>query len=157
MTEQLTLREAIPDDAANLIAFLKKVADESEFIEFESSLRFLTVEEEKIELDRIYNSTQDNIFLAIFEGDIVGFARVAHADDKSSEFGVVVTEEFSGNNIASYLTEDAINWSTDSKDINELTIEVYRDNSVAIHIYEKYGFSVESETEETIFMKRLVK
>lgn len=154
MSEQLTLREAIPSDASKLLEFLKRASDQSGFIEHDS-LTNVTVESEEQSLDEIYNSAENELIVAVFEDDIIGFTRLEKTADGTAEFGVVVDSDFWNNGIASYLTEEALDWATDST-LSKLTLEVYKNNPAAIHIYEKYGFATESETDKTIIMSKMV-
>ncbi|MQS76815.1 GNAT family N-acetyltransferase [Companilactobacillus halodurans] len=154
MSEQMTLREVIPPDAKSLLTFLKKVSQQSDFITFDE-MKDVTVEEEKVALDAIYQSDYDEMIVAVFDSEIIGYCRVENYDDKKAEFGVVVDKEFWNNGIASYLLEDTLNWALDSP-LNEIFLEVYKNNSIAIHIYQKYGFAVESEKEKTLVMKKMV-
>ncbi|WP_125587652.1 GNAT family N-acetyltransferase [Companilactobacillus jidongensis] len=154
MSEQLILREAIPSDASKLLDFLKRASNQSNFIEHDF-LANVTVESEEESLDEIYNSAEDELIVAIFDDDIIGFTRLEKTTDGIAEFGVVVDSDFWNNGIASYLIEEALDWATDST-LNKLTLEVYKNNPAAIHIYEKYGFATESETDKTIIMLKMV-
>jgi len=154
MSQQLKLREAVPQDAANLLSFLKKASQQSDFISFDD-MKNVTVSDEEVALDAIYHSDYNELVVAIFDDEIVGYSRLENVDRDKSEFGVVVDKEFWNNGIASYLLEDAIDWSLDSP-LKEIFLEVYKNNSVAIHIYEKYGFTTDSETEKTLIMKKMV-
>ncbi|MGQ2376339.1 GNAT family N-acetyltransferase [Companilactobacillus zhachilii] len=154
MSEELKLREAIPEDATNLLAFLKKASQQSDFISF-SDMKDVTIADEKIALDAIYQSKYDELIVAIFDDQIVGYSRLENSDDSKAEFGVVVDKEFWNNGIGSYLLEDAINWAFDSP-LKEVFLEVYKNNSIAIHLYQKYGFTTDSETEKTLVMKKIL-
>ncbi|WP_125568346.1 GNAT family N-acetyltransferase [Companilactobacillus insicii] len=154
MSEQLILREAIPTDAAKLLNFLKCASQQSNFIKHDS-LTGITTQMEEESIDEIYDSAEDELIVAVFDNDIIGFCRLEKSADGIAEFGVVVDSDFWNNGIASYLTEEALNWANDSS-LNKLTLEVYKNNSAAIHIYEKYGFVTESETDETIIMFKVV-
>lgn len=154
MSEQLTLREAVPDDASKLLNFLKSASKQSDFIEH-NSLKGITLEQEKDSLDKIYNSAEDELMVAIFDDEIIGFCRLEKSDKNIAEYGVVVDKGFWGNGIASYLTEDALEWAKDSI-LKKVFLEVYKNNSAAIHIYQKYGFVTESENDKTLIMKKMV-
>ena len=154
MSEQLMLREAIPDDAEKLLAFLKKASQQTDFISF-TDIEHVTAQQEAESLDAIYQSKVDDLMVAIFDEEIIGYCRVESVDDQKAEFGVVVDQEFWNNGIASYLLEDAINWAIDSP-LEKLFLEVYKNNSAAIHIYQKYGFTTESTKTETLVMEKLV-
>lgn len=154
MSEQLSLREAIPTDASGLLGFLKKVSQQTDFISYQD-MKDVSADDEKLALDAIYNSSYDELLVAIFEGQIIGYARLENVDDKRAEFGVVVDQDFWNNGIASYLMEDILDWALDSP-LEKVFLEVYKNNPVAIHIYEKYGFVTESENAKTLVMSKMV-
>lgn len=154
MSEKLKLREAIPSDADNLLRFLNRVSQQSDFIVYDDTKKVTTYDEE-MALDEIYQSDTDELIVADFDDEIIGYCRLEKIDNVKAEFGVVVDKSFWNNGIASYLLEDAINWALDSP-LNEVVLEVYKNNSAAVHIYQKYGFTIESETNETLKMIKKV-
>lgn len=154
MSEELKLREAIPEDAASLLAFLNKASQQSDFISYDE-MKDVTEKNEAIALDAIYRSDRDELVLAIFDDEIIGYYRLENIDDQKAEFGVVVNKEFWNNGIASYLMEDALNWAMESP-LKKVFLEVYKINSVAIHIYQKYGFTIETEKAKTLIMEKLI-
>ncbi|APU70949.1 acetyltransferase [Companilactobacillus crustorum] len=154
MSEELKLREAIPEDAASLLAFLNKASQQSDFISYDE-MKDVTEKNEAIALDAIYRSDRDELVLAIFDDEIIGYYRLENIDDQKAEFGVVVDKEFWNNGIASYLMEDALNWAMESP-LKKVFLEVYKINSVAIHIYQKYGFTTETEKAKTLIMEKLI-
>ncbi|MQS51949.1 GNAT family N-acetyltransferase [Companilactobacillus mishanensis] len=154
MSDQLTIREAIPDDSEMLIGFLNRVSDQSDFIEHDS-IKNLSVEQERESLDEIYESELDELMIAIFENQIIGFSRLEKIDKASSEFGIVVDKDFWHQGIGSYLTEEMLEWSK-SAPIKKVTLEVYKNNPAAIQLYKKYGFTTRSRSKKTQIMEKMV-
>ncbi|MQS88936.1 GNAT family N-acetyltransferase [Companilactobacillus mishanensis] len=154
MSDQLTIREAIPDDSEMLIDFLNRVSDQSDFIEHDS-IKSLSVEQERESLDEIYESEFDELMIAIFENQIIGFSRLEKIDKTSSEFGIVVDKDFWHQGIGSYLTEEMLEWSK-SAPIKKVTLEVYKNNPAAIQLYKKYGFTTRSRSKKTQIMEKMV-
>ena len=155
MSQQLKLREAVPDDAQVLLDFLKRASQQSDFISF-ADMKDVTTQDEEIALYAIFQSQYDELMVAIFEGEIIGYCRLENIDDQKAEFGVVVDKDFWNNGIASYLLEEAIDWAIGSP-LEKLILEVYKDNPAAIHIYQKYGFTTELTKDETLVMSKMVK
>lgn len=122
MSEELTLRESIPNDASKLIKFLKKVSQQSDFIIFED-LKDLTVDNERESLDAIYQSKVDELMVAIFDEDIIGYCRIEAKDDEQAELGIVVDKDFWNNGIGSYLIEDILDW-VKSSPLKKIFLEV---------------------------------
>lgn len=154
MSEQLTIREAVKSDAKLLLQFLKRVGKQTDFIEYD--LENVSLTDEETSLDLISESDFDEIFVAVFDGEIVGFCRLEKVSEVESEYGVVVEKDFWNNNIASYLTEEAIDWARHAP-IEKISLEVYKNNPAAIHLYEKYGFTTELEKNKTLIMKRMAR
>ncbi|MFD1418043.1 GNAT family N-acetyltransferase [Companilactobacillus keshanensis] len=153
MSDQLIIRETVPSDAKLLLEFLKRAGKQSDFIEYED-IENVSVSDEADSLSVISESDFDEIFVAVFDGSIVGFCRLEKVSEVESEYGVVVEKDFWNNNIASYLTEEAIDWARHSP-IEKISLEVYKNNPVAIHLYEKFGFTTELEKDKTLIMKRM--
>jgi len=154
MSEQLTLREAVPEDARDLLRFLRKASEQSEFISYDD-MEDVTDADEEVALDAIYQSKYDELIVAIFDEEIIGYCRLENLDENKAEFGVVVDKEFWNKGIASYLMEDALNWAIDSP-LKKVFLEVYKNNDVAIHIYQKYGFATEITKTKTLVMEKMV-
>ncbi|WP_368790767.1 GNAT family N-acetyltransferase [Companilactobacillus farciminis] len=155
MSQQLKLREAVPKDAQSLLVFLKKASQQSDFISFDD-MKDVTVQDEEIALDAIFQSQYDELIVAVLEDEIIGYCRLENIDDQKAEFGVVVDKDFWNNGIASFLLEEAIDWSSGSP-LEKLILEVYKNNPAAIHIYQKYGFTTELTKDKTLVMSKMVK
>lgn len=155
MSQQLKLREAVPKDAQSLLDFLKKASQQSDFISFDD-MKDVSVQDEEIALDAIFQSQYDELIVAVLEDEIIGYCRLENIDDQKAEFGVVVDKDFWNNGIASFLLEEAIDWSSGSP-LEKLILEVYKNNPVAIHIYQKYGFTTELTKDKTLVMSKMVK
>lgn len=154
MSEELVIREAIPDDAAKLIDFLKRASHESTFIEHES-LDDVSVSDEMNSLDQIYNSPQDELMIAILGDDIIGFTRLEQVDEYTSELGIVVEKALWNQGVGSYLMEDILAFAKESP-ISKVNLEVYQKNPAAIHLYEKHGFTTRSKKAKTLIMEKMV-
>lgn len=154
MSDELVLREAIPTDAEKLIDFLKRASKESTFIEHES-LQNVTVDDERISLDEIYNSPNDELILAILGDDIIGFTRLEKIDQYESELGIVVEKDLWNQGVGSFLMEDVLAYAQESP-ISKVSLEVYKKNPAAIHLYKKHGFTTRSQKAKTFIMERMV-
>ena len=154
MSDELVIREAIPDDAEKLLSFLNKVSQETDFITHDS-IRDVTVDDEKLSIDQIYNSPNYELILAILGDDIIGFSRLEEVNSSESEFGIVVEKDFWNNGVGSYLTEDILAYAKESP-IRKVSLEVYKNNLAAIHLYENHGFTTRSENKQTLIMEKMV-
>lgn len=154
MSEQLVIREAVPKDAQQLLNFLNRVSQESDFIEHDST-RHVTKADEELSLDAIYNSAHDELIIAKLGPDIIGFSRLEKFSVTESEYGIVVEKAFWNQGVGSYLTEDILAYAKESP-IKKVSLEVYKNNPAAIHLYQKHGFTTRSERKNTIIMEKMV-
>lgn len=148
MSNELTLREAIPTDAKKLLEFFKKTQD----YEYLEAINTDTTEEEVMySLDEIYESGIDELTLAIINDEIVGFARV-EGKLSTGEVGIVVDKEFQGKGIGNELMYDIVDWFENYSDLYEIWLEVYTENKKAINLYKKYNFVEFHKTDNSKFM-----
>jgi putative acetyltransferase len=69
----------------------------------------------------------------------VGRGRLRH----SASLGMMVHDDYTGRGIGSALLAAAIDLAENWLGLTRLELEVYVDNEVAIHLYEKHGFMIE--------------
>ncbi|MGM0125155.1 hypothetical protein IGI37_002553 [Enterococcus sp. AZ194] len=143
----ITIREAIPDDAQALLEVTKKIGRETDFLVMDEEGMALEVDELAFQLARLYDSSNNVLFVALVEDAIVGIASV-RADSKFrvahiGEVGLSILQSFWGFGLGSLLMDELILWSEESKIIRRLELTVQNRNQRAIHIYEKFGFQTE--------------
>ncbi|MDR0921235.1 MAG: GNAT family N-acetyltransferase [Lactobacillales bacterium] len=145
---ELTIREAIPTDAAEILQVLNQIRKETDFLTMDESDISISVEEEEKMLARIFDSVNNALLLAIVDEKIVGtisihadyHPRVAHI----GEIGISILKEHWGYGLGTILMEEAIAWASESGIIRRLQLTVQDRNDRAIHIYEKLGFQTEA-------------
>ena len=153
------IREANINDAKNVIEYIKKVSDETNFLISDSSERNFTVKKEREFLQNIQSSILEKMFLYEikneFENKIVGICsieginkiRIKHRVD----LAITVLKNYWGNGIGVAL----INYNIDYCKMNsikkiELTVRV--DNERALKLYKKFGFEIEGEVKNFIYL-----
>lgn len=149
MTElQVTIREAVPEDAAELLAVLKIIGKETPFLVMDEKGLELTTEEMMYNLADLYESSNNVLLVAFVDGSIVGTASVkASAKQRMEhigEIGISLLKEFWGFGLGSLLMEEILLWAKASKVIRRLELTVQDRNQRAIHVYEKMGFQTEA-------------
>lgn len=160
MSEQaieLVIREAVPDDAADLIAFLEDVSQQTTFLTLETDDKQITEEEEAEHLGRLLESPV-NCLLVSFDGGRMIAAASVHtpADSKTQhigDVGIVVHEEYWGMGLGTILMEELVAWSEDTGIIKRLQLQVQERNSRAKSLYAKVGFRQEAVLERGIFIE----
>ena len=79
------------------------------------------------------------LLIYIDNNNILGYLKYQYIYDRYEIDDLFVKEEYRNNKIASKLMEELINNSIKDKVLN-ITLEVKKDNLIAINLYSKYGF-----------------
>ena len=149
------IREADIEDAENIIEYIKIVSDETDFLISDSSERNFTVRKEKESLQNIQSSILEKIFLFEIENKIVGMCsieginkiRIKHRVD----LAITVLKNYWGNKIGEKLIDYAIDYCK-SNCIKKIELTVRIDNKRALKLYKKFGFEIEGEIKNFIYL-----
>ncbi len=151
----ITIREAHPEDAAKIIAYVNALLEEPEsFLELSKGEFTLTVKEEMRFLENCWNSPNSIFIVAAEDEKIVGQllcngntrAKVRH----NVVLGMSVDQKYRGKGIGSILIEYAIDWAKGTNIVKRIELLVFKTNNRAIHLYEKYGFVKEGEKQKAV-------
>lgn len=138
------IEKAGPEDAAELLTFLKQVGGESDNLTFGSEGLPFTVEEEEAFLRSTENSPNTVMFVAKLDGKIVGNASFTASSRERlkhrGELAISVLKEAWGMGIGTRLTEAVIDFAKNTAHVEIIHLEVRSDNDRAIKLYEKVGF-----------------
>jgi RimJ/RimL family protein N-acetyltransferase len=140
----LTLRPALPKDAEQVLAYLEQVAGESENLTFGPGEFDISLEQERVLLQQVFDIPTSLYLLAEIEGDIVGTLtfsaekrpRVQHG----GEFGMSVLRKYWNLGIGGRMLAYLIEWASHTHVIRKINLRVRVDNLAALNLYEKYGF-----------------
>jgi RimJ/RimL family protein N-acetyltransferase len=143
----ILIREAKKEDAAALIAYVKKVACETDFLTFGKGEFRKTIKEEQQIIQQHAKAKNQIFLLAEYEGEIVGILNV-NANEKSrlrhiGDFGVTVKKDYWGQGIGTNLIECMLEWARKSGVIRKINLVVQTNNKAAIKLYKKLGFKKE--------------
>lgn len=144
----VVIREAIPDDARELLQLSRQVSIETEYLVMDETGMDLTPEMLALHLENLYESANNLLLVAFVNDQLVGNAsvkasqehRVAHI----GEVGISILKEFWGIGLGSLLMEEILYWAQESQVIRRLELTVQAQNERAIHLYEKVGFKLEA-------------
>ena len=142
------IREATPDDAEQLIAFAKTIADEpNNMIGFSSSAEFTyTIEEERELLRRHFEATNETWLIAESDGAIIANANCSVGNRGfryTVHFGISVAKVWRDQGIGTAVLRHIVEWACNNPEIHRLELDVFTINERAIHVYEKVGFQPE--------------
>lgn len=140
---EIRYRFAVPEDAAQLLDYLKTVGGESDNLTFGAEGLPVTLEQETKYLQSLQNDAHNQHFLALDGEKIVGNAslngsrrpRLAHR----LELGITVLRDYWGQGVGSGLMERMINYASEIS-AEMITLSVRSDNLRAKALYRKYGF-----------------
>lgn len=148
MTEfNITLRQAIPDDAKNLINAISQLNQETPYLVVSPHALNMSPDTMAHEIDYIYNAPNQFILLALNHDDIIGVATIVSDDDTAfqhvGELGITIKKEFWGLGLGSAMIEELIQLCLDYQITKRIEINVQTRNDRALHLYDKMGFSLE--------------
>lgn len=140
--EDFDIKEATPEDAEKLIAFLAKVGGETDYLSFGKEGMPISIEAEEKFIQSMKEEEHSVLYLAWKKGEIVGDASLNGFPRRMShraEFGVSVAKSEWGQGIGSALLQKIIEYAKEHT-IELINLEVRSDNRRAIQMYEKFGF-----------------
>lgn len=144
------IRNAVPQDAEELLEYLRVVGGETDNLTFGDEGLPLTVEAERAYLEANRNNARQQIFVAMVDDQIVGNAtyrsytreRMMH----QAEIAMSVRRDYWGRGIGSHLLQRMIE-EMHVHGIDLVTLIVLEDNRRAIELYKRFGFSEYGELE----------
>ena len=138
----IIIERALPDDAEEILKYLKMVGGETDNLTFGAEGLPFSVEAEAEYIGSMGNSGDDIMLLAKENGKIVGIANLNRLPRRMShrgDFGISVVKAYWNREIGSMLMTEILKFAK----LNEFEIidlQVRGDNANAIHLYEKFGF-----------------
>ena len=152
----ITIREAEPGDAQQMIDFAQRLSEETDIdIALVPGEFTLTVEqEERIILD--YAASENSaFFVAETNGEIVGLLNCLggkrDARRHVTSLGISVRRDWRNRGVGSSLMKHAIDWARTTGTVRRIELSVFERNQAALHLYEKHGFVVEGHRVRSVF------
>jgi GNAT superfamily N-acetyltransferase len=141
--EELIIRKATDSDMETLLRFEQGVISSER--PFDPTLKNDPVH--YYDMDVLINSSHIHLIVGEVNGQVIasGYARIEQAKhfvkhNEHAYLGFMYTlPEFRGKGINMKIIEELKRWSL-SRNVTEMQLEVYADNSPAIKAYEKAGF-----------------
>ena len=139
--QDLTIRQARPQDGENLLAFLKKIGGETDNLSFGQEGLPLSIQEEAY-IQSMADQAGALICLAFNQKDLVASVslnplpgRMGHR----AEISLSVLKDYWGQGLGSRLLEKALAYARD-QGLEFIDLDVATDNTRAIRLYEKFAF-----------------
>lgn len=145
--QELHIREAKPEDALAILAYIDQISEETDYLTFGPGEFVISVEEEARFIERLLVSDNKLMILSLIEDMIVGHLsfmggsrpRTRH----TGELGVSVLQEYWRCGIGTELITYLLAWAKSARIIRKINLRVRSDNVGAIRLYEKLGFVYE--------------
>jgi len=141
---KVIIREASKEDARQVLAYVKQVAGESEFLSFGKGEFNLTIDAEEKILEASQKADNQIYLVAEIDGEIVGSLNYMGGKRPRTrhfgEFGVSVSKSYWNQGLGRRLIEEMIAWAKASKVVRKINLKVRADHEHAIHLYESIGF-----------------
>lgn len=143
----ITLREATPNDAAQLLAIMNILNKETPFLLVNQQSLTLEPNEMAKQIDFIYEQENQLILLAFNHEELIGVATVMGEMDAPlrhiGEIGISILKDYWDFGLGSIMLEEIILWAREHQIIRRLEIKVQERNKRAIHLYQKMDFEIE--------------
>jgi ribosomal protein S18 acetylase RimI-like enzyme len=154
--DEVLIREAAPSDAEQLIAFVNALADEPGIhIGLTPGEFNLGVDEERDILKEYASSENSIFFVAEFQGEIIANLNCRGGTRKATKhavtLGMSVSKAWRNLGVGSMLLQHAVEWAKENPFVSRIELNVFTENSAAIHLYSKFGFQIEGLRKESIF------
>lgn len=144
----ITIREAIPNDAEQVAAVLQQVGRETPYLVMDGTGAAIEVEELAQNFADLYESINNVLMVAIIDGKIVGTASVGASNKKRmehlGEVGISVLKDYWGFGLGRAMMDSLVEWAIEGGIIRRLELTVQQRNQRAIQLYEKIGFQTEA-------------
>lgn len=147
------LRSPVPEDAEELIQYLKITSGETPYLLRTPEECTMTVEDEIRFLTHVVSLDYDVMILCFVDGKLAGNCRIVRKNKRKNlhrgTVMIALLREFWGLGIGSAMFEEMIQlarcWG-----LMQLELEVIEGNSRAIALYEKMGFDIVAATPNAI-------
>ncbi|CAO5682405.1 MAG: hypothetical protein HEEMFOPI_01658 [Holosporales bacterium] len=153
ISSEYIISEAKIEDAEEIVFFLNNVGGETDFLTFGKNDFPYSGEDERKIIENCLILKQDLMLVCTFKSEIIGHlflsrskqTRLAHI----ANIGVSVYKQYWGEKIASMMLLKSIEFAK-KNGINRLEVYVRKDNLMAINLYLKLNFEIESIIKKNI-------
>jgi RimJ/RimL family protein N-acetyltransferase len=106
-----------------------------------------TVEQERAFLERMAAADNAVMFVAEIDGRLVGNCGCTGGGNSGTQhvagLGISVHRDWRGQGIGRQLMTAAVGWARENAVVRRLELNVFERNTVAIHLYQSFGFQIE--------------
>lgn len=140
----LTLREAMPQDAEQMIAYLNVVGGESDNLLFGAGDFHMTIDQEKAFLEQAIGDPQTLMLVGCIDQEIISISTIMGAKRKriahNADLSISVKKAYWALGVGKTVMEVLINFARENPTLQVISLGVKKSNVNAIALYEKLGF-----------------
>lgn len=142
--KEVMLASPTSKDAGQLIAYMKKTAEESDNLVRYPEELVLTLQDEERMIESIEKNERECFVSAFMDGRLVGNASLSCIGERiklrhRSSVGIAIFKEVQGSGLGSLLMDKIIEYAKKC-DYEQIELEVRSDNKKALSLYKKKGF-----------------
>lgn len=153
-SQEVVFAEAEPSDASEVSRFLADLTEESDFVTKDSPA--LEIEEMAQFLQGQLESIAGLCLLAKLGERVIGLVNLvpqSDGDSLSGDIFIGVEAAYRGRGIGHLLLEATIDWAQQMAVLDRLSLSVQARNARAIHLYQKFGFTVIKEQAASVLSR----
>ena len=141
------VRSPKEEDVQGMLEYLKKAAEETEFLlRYPDEWDLVTEDEEKNWFDRMNRSDHEVMLVCLVDGKIAGNSTLSWRPlrklNHRAVIGVALKKEYWGLGIGTRLLSELIRIAEQQENLLQLELEFIEGNSRARALYEKMGFRI---------------
>lgn len=140
----LEIAEANSSEASEIIEYTKLVGKETDNLLIDASGIHFTVAEEEAYIEKSNASINNKLFIGRIDKKIVSIAGIngspAPRVQHNVTLGISVLKAYWNIGVATEMVTHVLNYCRMMKEIQNVTLEVRKDNEQAIKLYKKQGF-----------------
>ncbi|GEM_PF-348433 len=142
------LRQAVPDDAPELLTFLDELLleDNLDIVLTREECRWTEDDERRI-LDEFQSADNSAFFIARMDGRICGVLDIRGGRRRmlrhAASLGISILKPYRGRGVGTRMMRSAIEWARATGILTRLELNVFSSNEPAIRLYRRLGFALE--------------
>ena len=140
---ELIIREAVPDDAEAIIAYLDRIGGESDNLSFGAGEFTITAEREREFIENTLKAEKSCLLVVFENGRLIADGSLSVKPRRMShraELGISVLKSEWGRGVGSALMAALIDYAR-THGLEFVDLEVRSDNHKAIRLYKRFGFA----------------
>lgn len=145
--QEVILREAICEDAKEIIDFYNIVGEETTYLSFCGGEYKVTVEQQENMIKSVNSSENNTMILATINNKIIGIGTISSNQKIKGKhvgiLGIVITDKYCNLGLGKIIMDCLIDWCKSNNITKKISLSVRQDNPRAIALYEKCGFESE--------------